>query len=152
MPDIQKLPSFTSTDQEGNEVNTQNLLGKPLVMFFYPKNFTPGCTAEVCSFRDAFKDFEDIGATVIGISRDDVDSHQKFIEKHNLPFQLISDPKKNLQKLFGVKSDLFGLIPGRETFVFDRKGNLIHRFKSQVKVEEHVAQAIDSIRKSEENY
>jgi peroxiredoxin Q/BCP len=149
MSKITDLPSFSVKDDEGNEIKTSDLLGRPLVIFFYPKDFTAGCTAEVCSFRDAYQDFEDVNATVLGVSQDDEQSHQKFIQKHNLPFRLLTDDDKALQKLFGVKGDLFGLIPGRETFVFSSQGKLIHHFKSQIKVEKHVMEALEAIRKAE---
>ncbi|MEZ4922786.1 MAG: peroxiredoxin [Crocinitomicaceae bacterium] len=149
MTTIKEIPSFKAKDDKGHWLTSDELLGQPLVLFFYPKDFSPGCTAEVCSFRDSFQDFNDVGARVIGISQDDEASHKGFIEKHSLPFQLLSDENKELRKLFGVKGDLFGLIPGRETFVFDSKGKLIHHFRSQTKFEKHVAESIQAIRDAE---
>ena len=149
MPQIDSIPQFEKQDQHGKTVSNETLIGKPSVIYFYPKNFTKGCTAEACSFRDAFEDFQDLGATVIGISQDSLSSHEKFSEEYRLPFQLLSDKDKTLQKLFGVKGDLFGLIPGRETFVFDSQGNLIHHFRSQMKFDQHVGEAIEAIRESQ---
>lgn len=146
---INSIPNFTTKDSQGTPISSDSLKGKPCVIFFYPKNFTYGCAAEVCSFRDGYQDFEEIGAKVIGISQDDNASHDEFINKHELPFQLISDGDNSLRKLFGVKGDLLGLIPGRETFVFDSAGKLIRHFKSQSKVKQHVNEAIEAIKKVE---
>lgn len=149
MSKIRQIPSFVAKDSKGEDIRSEDFLGKPLVMFFYPKDFSRGCTAEVCSFRDAYEDFKEVGAQVIGISQDDQVSHQSFIQKHNLPFQLLSDPDKKLRMLFGVKADMLGLIPGRETFVFNSKGKLIHHFRSQIKAEKHVSEAIKAIQEAE---
>lgn len=149
MSKIDQLPDFVAANDEGNQISSRDLIGKPLVIFFYPKDFSYGCTAEVCSFRDAYHDFEDIGATVYGVSSDSESSHKKFREKHNLPFKLLSDPDKKLRKAFGVRADLFGLLPGRETFIFNSEGKLIHHFKSQAKYENHVGEAINAIKQAE---
>ena len=117
-----KLPSFSAKDTNGNIFNSQDYIGKqPLVIYFYPKDDTPGCTAQACSFRDNYQEFKDLGAEVIGISSDTVTSHLKFKSKFNLPFILLSDNDKKLRKLFGVQNNLF-IIPGRETFVIDKEG------------------------------
>ncbi len=151
MDKIQELPDFSAIDQNGHQLSTASLTGSPLVVYFYPKNFTPGCTAEACTFRDSFEDFKEVGARVIGISSDDEASHKQFSDSYQLPFHLVSDPDKKLQRLFGVKSDLFGLIPGRETFIFDSEGRLIHRFRSQLQAQKHVDEAIAAIKAAEKS-
>lgn len=125
------LPEFTLNDQEGNPFSISAIKGgKPVVIYFYPKNFTPGCVKEACGFRDAYEDFTEIGAEVIGISNDTDSSHQQFTKKYKLPFVLLADTKNEVRKLFGVKNTVFGLLPGRETFVFNTNGILIFKFQS----------------------
>ena len=115
-----KVRHFKSVDTNGNEFESQDFLGKQwLVLYFYPKDDTPGCTTQACSFRDSYQDFKDLGAEVIGVSSDTVQSHIKFKSKFNLPFILLSDTNKVLRNLFGVPNDFFGLVPGRATYVID---------------------------------
>lgn len=138
-----KIPSFVLPDQNGQKVDIDNLIGKSnLVIYFYPKDDTPGCTAEACSFRDQFADFDDAGANVIGISSDSVKKHKQFAEKHNLPFTLLSDVNKKVRKAFGVPSDMLGLLPGRVTYIVDKKGVVKHVFNSQFNATKHVGEAI----------
>ena len=121
-----KLPFFDRIDQNGNQISSDQFVGKqPLVIFFYPKNFTPGCTAEACSFRDKYADFLAYGAQVIGISSDSEKSHVKFSNSYQLPFPLVSDADKSLQKAFGITPQFFGLLSRRVTFVFDASGALV---------------------------
>lgn len=137
-----RIPSFVLPNQNGENVNIDDLIGKSnLVIYFYPKDDTPGCTAEACSFRDQFADFEDIGAKVIGISSDSVKQHKEFAEKHNLPFTLLSDVNKKVRKAFGVPSDMLGLLPGRVTYVVDRQGVVRHVFNSQFNATRHVEES-----------
>src|SRR5680860_266986 len=118
-----KCPKFTLKDQNGEQFNMEDVLGKEnLVLYFYPKDDSPGCTKQACSFRDSFEDFVEIGARVIGISSDDEKSHKKFAKKHNLPFTLLADSDKKVRKMFGVPTNLLGLIPGRVTYVIDKEG------------------------------
>ncbi|NHN26215.1 peroxiredoxin [Flavobacterium jejuense] len=117
-----KVPDFTAKDQHGVFFKWSEYLGKPTVIYFYPKDDTPGCTAQACSFRDEYQDFKDLGAEVIGVSGDSEKSHVKFAQKYNLPFILLSDKDKSLRKLFDVPTNLLGLIPGRVTYVIDSKG------------------------------
>ena len=118
-----KAPAFTLSNQDGKTIESSSFYGKqPIVIYFYPKNFTPGCTAEACSFRDHYEDFTDLGAAVIGVSNDTVSSHARFVKKHNLPFTMLADENGELRKTFNVKGNLLGLIPGRETFVIDSNG------------------------------
>lgn len=139
------LPKFTATNQDGETFTSEILKGKPTVIYFYPKNFTPGCTQEACSFRDSYQDFQDLGAEVVGISGDTVASHIKFASKYNLPFTLLADTNKKIRKKFGVKSSLLGLLPGRETFVFDASGALVFRFNS-LAAAPHIEKALKYIK------
>ena len=124
------LPNFTAKDTNGTVFDSQNYIGKQsLVIYFYPKDNTPGCTVEACSFRDNYQDFKDLGAEVIGVSADSVTSHLKFKSKFNLPFILLSDADKKLRKLFGVENSLI-FLPGRETFVADKNGVILMIFNS----------------------
>ncbi|MFY8180975.1 MAG: peroxiredoxin [Flavobacterium sp.] len=141
-----KLPSFSAKDTNGNIFNSQDYIGKqPLVIYFYPKDDTPGCTAQACSFRDNYQEFKDLGAEVIGISSDTVTSHLKFKSKFNLPFILLSDNDKKLRKLFGVQNSLF-IIPGRETFVIDKQGLVVMVFNS-MSSEIHITKALKVLKK-----
>lgn len=144
-----KIPNFKAKDTNGNDFDSQEIIGqKPLVIYFYPKDNTPGCTVQACSFRDQYEDFKDLGAEVIGISSDSVASHQKFTQQYRLPFILLSDSDKKLRKLFGVPSNLFGLLPGRVTYVADKTGTVIMIFNS-MKAKNHIPKALEAIRKLE---
>jgi peroxiredoxin Q/BCP len=119
-----KIPNFSAKDTNGNNFDSATVIGvKPVVFYFYPKDNTPGCTAQACSFRDQYEDFKDLGAEVIGISSDSVASHEKFAKRYKLPFLLLSDNDKKINKLFGVKASLFGFLPGRVTYVADKLFN-----------------------------
>ena len=143
-----KAPHFILKDQEGNNFSSKDFIEKkPLVVFFYPKDFTPGCVKEVCSFRDQYQDFQDHGVEVIGISSDSEKSHQNFIEKYNLPFILLSDSKGEVRKQFGIPSKMFGLLPGRMTFVIDIKGTVQLSFNSQFGAEKHIEEALKVLSK-----
>jgi peroxiredoxin Q/BCP len=142
-----KIPNFTAKDSEGNDFNSNDALGKkPLVIYFYPKDNTPGCTAQACSFRDQYEDFKELGAEVIGISSDSVVSHQQFTEKYRLPFLLLSDTDKKIRKLFGVPAGLFGILPGRVTYVVDKTGTVIMVFDSMMATK-HIPKALEAIKK-----
>jgi len=124
------LPNFKAKDTNGTIFESQNYIGKqPLIIYFYPKDDTPGCTTQACGFRDNYQKFRDLEAEVIGISADSVQSHIKFKTKFNLPFILLSDTDKKLRKLFGVEND-FLFIPGRQTFVIDNNGVILFIFNS----------------------
>jgi thioredoxin-dependent peroxiredoxin len=140
-----KAPDFTLPSQSKEMLRLKDLLGKPVVLFFYPKDNTLGCTKEVCAFRDDFEEFGKLDAEVIGISSDSVESHKAFAEKHNLPFALLSDEGSKLRMLYGVPNTL-GLIPGRVTYVIDEQGVVRHIFSSQLDVERHVQDAIEALR------
>ncbi|GAA3736704.1 peroxiredoxin [Flavobacterium ginsengisoli] len=139
------VPNFTAKDNNGELFESQSVLGrKPLVIYFYPKDNTPGCTTEACSFRDQYEDFKDLGAEVIGISSDSVKSHHKFASKYKLPFILLSDQDKRLRKLFGVRNNLFGLLPGRVTYIIDKNGLLISIFDS-ANAAKHIPKALEIV-------
>lgn len=141
------IPSFHLNDQNGIVFNSDDIIGKkPVVIYFYPKNFTPGCTKEACSFRDSYEDFKEIGAEVVGISNDSEKSHAKFSAKYNLPFILLADANGKVRKKFGIKKSLLGLVPGRETFVIDAQGKLIFKFNS-LDASKHMKKALKAIKK-----
>lgn len=142
------MPEFSLKDQEGNWFHSSEHIGKkPLVIFFYPKDFTPGCTAEACAFRDSYEDFTDAGALVIGISSDTESSHRKFADRHRLPFVLLSDPKKEVRRMFRVENRLLNLLPGRETFVVDKTGTIVMAFEG-IRASGHVPRALQALKKA----
>jgi thioredoxin-dependent peroxiredoxin len=135
-------PDFILEAASGQKVSLSDFKGKrSVVLYFYPKDETMGCTKEACGFRDSYEVFKRLGAEVIGISSDSSESHRKFAEHYSLPFTLLSDPKKEVRKLYGVKSSM-GIIPGRVTYVIDTEGRVIHIFNSQTRAEEHVREAL----------
>ncbi len=139
-------PDFTLPSQAGELVSLKDFIGtKPVVLFFYPKDDTPGCTKQACAFRDDYEEFGKLDAEVIGISSDSVDSHRRFVSKHDLPFTLLSDEGGKVRKLYGVQNS-FGLFPGRVTYVIDEEGMVRHIFSSQLGVERHVEEAIEALR------
>jgi thioredoxin-dependent peroxiredoxin len=134
------MPDSTLVGPDG-PTKIRERIGKPLVVYFYPKDETYGCTKEACEFRDQYESFVEAGADVIGVSRDDAASHTKFREHHKLPFTLLSDPGGSVAASWGVKNTL-GVIPGRVTFVFDKAGVVRHRFESAVRFGKHVEEAL----------
>jgi thioredoxin-dependent peroxiredoxin len=137
------IPTFVLPDQNGNLFDINSVIGKKnLVIYFYPKDDSPGCTAQACSFRDQFEVFNEADAVIIGISGQSVESHKEFAEKYRLSFTLLSDEGNKIRKQFGVPSDLLGLLPGRVTFVADKKGKVIYVFNSQTQVTKHVDEAL----------
>lgn len=143
----ESAPDFNKTTQNGDSISLSQFRGdKAVVLYFYPKDETPGCTAEACSFRDNFEDFVEAGAVVIGVSQDSEKSHQSFAQHHQLPFLLISDRDKALQKGYGVPKTL-GLLPGRVTFVIDREGVVQHVFNSQINAKKHVREALGVVKR-----
>jgi peroxiredoxin Q/BCP len=139
-------PDFTLPSSGGKSVTLSQLYAdKTVVLFFYPKDDTPGCTVEACSFRDRYETFVEAGAEVVGVSSDSTASHHRFAEKHRLPMTLLSDTGGKVRALFGVKSTL-GLMPGRATFVIDRHGVVRHRFSSQLRASAHVGEALTVVR------
>ena len=140
-----RAPEFTLPDASGKDVRLADFRGRPVVLYFYPKDDTPGCTKEACSFRDQYEDFQDAGAVVLGVSSDSAESHRKFAARHRLPFTLLSDRGGRVRKLYGVPATL-GLLPGRVTFVIDGGGVVRHVFSSQLDATRHVAEALEVLR------
>ena len=141
----QPAPDFTLQSTKG-ETRLSSYRGKKsVVLFFYPKDDTPGCTAEACSFRDSNDVFAEAGAEVMGISTDSIASHEKWATKHSLPMRLLSDPGGKVRDAYGVKM-LLGLWPGRVTFVIDPEGIVRHVFESQLRATKHVAEAMQTIK------
>jgi peroxiredoxin Q/BCP len=136
-------PSFTLPNQSGELIQIDEFIGKKkLVLFFYPKDDTPGCTKEACEFRDRYTEFLDKDCVVFGISSDSETAHVSFQNKYQLPYSLLSDQAKKVRKLFGVPGNLFGLIPGRVTYIFNLKGVCIGIFNSQLDPIGHIDAAL----------
>lgn len=141
-----RMPSFALPGPDGAVVRLEDHLGRgPVVVYFYPKDETYGCTIEACTFRDTHDDFLAAQAKVFGISSDSPESHAAFIRHHNLPFTLLSDPDRRTFAAFGVSS-LFGVVPGRETFVADANGIIRHHFDSRLFFRKHVQEALEAVR------
>jgi peroxiredoxin Q/BCP len=140
-----KAPDFTLPSQSGEMVSLKEFLGeKVVILYFYPKDDTPGCTKEACAFRDEHEEFGKLDAEVIGVSSDSVESHRRFAEKHDLSFPLLSDEGGKVRKLYGV-SNTFGIFPGRVTYVIDEAGVVRHVFSSQIGAVKHVEGALKSL-------
>ena len=143
------VPRFQLLDQNGNLFDINSVLGKNnLVIYFYPKDDTPGCTAQACSFRDHFEEFVNNETIVIGISSQSVESHKAFSLKHLLSFTLLSDTDNKVRKLFGVPTNIFGLLPGRVTYIVDKSGRVIYIFNSQFHATQHVDEALKVLKMS----
>jgi peroxiredoxin Q/BCP len=139
-------PDFSLPSNRGRDVSLSEFKGqKAVVLFFYPKDGTPGCTAEACDFRDSHARFVGSGAEVIGVSEDSVQSHERFAQKHELPMTLLSDVGGKVRALYGVKNTL-GFIKGRVTFVIDRQGVVRHVYESQLQFGKHVTEALEIVR------
>jgi thioredoxin-dependent peroxiredoxin len=136
---------FVLPSQLGEMVRLGDFIGKkPVVLFFYPKDDTPGCTKQACAFRDDFEEFRKLDAEVFGISSASVESHKSFAAKHDLPFTLLSDVGGRVRRLYGVPNT-FGLFPGRVTYVVDEEGVVRHVFSSQVEAVRHVEEALKAL-------
>ncbi|WP_298222888.1 peroxiredoxin [Flavobacterium sp.] len=141
------IPHFIAKDAAGKDFDSRNYIGKkPVVIYFYPKDDTRVCTQQACSFRDQYDDFKALGAEVIGISGDSIQSHQKFSAQYQLPFILLSDADRKLRKLFGVPRDLLGLIPGRVTYVANERGIITMIFNSTSGTI-HIKKALEALQK-----
>ena len=137
-----RAPAFTSKSQSGELVDLGDFIGKKeIVLYFYPKDNTPGCTAEAKAFRDHYEAFKEAGAEVIGVSSDSVDSHRDFSARCALPFTILSDEGGKVRKLYGVPSTL-GLLPGRVTYIIDSGGRVRYIFNSQMNPAKHVEEAM----------
>ncbi|MBK6284434.1 MAG: peroxiredoxin [Draconibacterium sp.] len=137
------IPDIILRNQNGELFNLKKeTAGKNVVLYFYPKDDTPGCTAQACSFRDQFEDFTDADAVVIGISGQSVESHKAFAEKHRLTFTLLSDEGNKIRKQFGVPTNFFGLMPGRVTYVIDKNNKVVYIFNSQTNISGHIEESL----------
>lgn len=144
----ENVPYFELKDQKGDLFKSDTVIGqKPAVVYFYPKDETPGCTAEACSFRDSYEDFKDLGAEVIGISSDSIGSHKRFAQRHSLSFILLADTKKVVQRLFKLPKTLFGLYTKRITFVIDQTGKVVYVHDS-ILATSHIKKALKAIKNS----
>ncbi len=137
------VPDFSLRDQNGKLFDISSIKGKKkIVLFFYPQDGSLNCTREACYFRDLTDVFEEAGAVIIGISSQSIESHKEFAEKNNLNYILLSDDQNAVRKLFGVPGKIFGLVPGRVTYVADRSGKVVYLFNSQNDVMRHVDEAL----------
>jgi thioredoxin-dependent peroxiredoxin len=142
-----KAPDFTLPSQAGEPVRLSDRLGgHSVVLYFYPKDETRGCTAEACAFRDSYEVFAEAGAEVIGVSSDSVDKHAGFADHHKLPFTLLSDQGGAVRKSYGVPAAL-GVLPGRVTYVIDRAGTVRHVFNSMLNIGRHIDDALTVVKK-----
>lgn len=129
-----KAPDFTLPDKDGNNVSLHDFAGKKVILYFYPKDDTTGCTKQACGFAALYPDFEEAGAVVIGVSKDSVASHQKFVTKYDLPFVLLADPELNVIKAYDVwvEKSMFGkkyMCTERSTYVIDENGTIVKAFQ-----------------------
>jgi len=143
-----QAPDFCLQNQFGESIHLSQFTGSPVAVFFYPKDFTPGCTAQVCGFRDQSSTFKQMGAVVLGISGDATITHQRFSQQHQVPFHLLSDPGNTVRTAWGVPKTL-GLLPGRVTYVLD-KGLIVRRiFSSQFNIDGHIQQALAALQSNQ---
>ena len=140
----QKAPDFTAKDQNGKNISLSDFSGKDVILYFYPKDDTPGCTTQACAFRDSYEVFKDAGAEVIGISEDSQQSHEKFAAKYQLPFTLLSDTGNKVRQLYGVPATLW-IMPGRVTYAIDKQGVVKHIFDSMLDFKAHVSESLKTL-------
>tara|TARA_Y100001968_G_C18903288_1_gene501770 strand:+ start:103 stop:561 length:459 start_codon:yes stop_codon:yes gene_type:complete len=145
-----KLPSFSLLDQSGKCRTDQQIIGQPHVLFFYPKDDTPGCTIEACGFRDKYDLFKVLGAEVWGISNGSESSHLDFATKNKLPYPLLCDRNNELRKAFGVPKFL-GMVEGRVTYIIDKKGIVCHIFEDLLNGPAHIKEAIKVLKRIQTN-
>lgn len=149
MPSLEigdRAPEFSATAADGRRVSLADYRGKnTVVVFFYPRDNSPVCTQEACSFRDAYEEFVEQGAVVIGVSGDSDERHRSFAQSQRLPYLLVADGDGSLRKAFGVTKSLF-VLPGRVTFVIDREGIVRHKFNSLLQGKKHVEEALRTVR------
>ncbi|KAF2073517.1 hypothetical protein CYY_005167 [Polysphondylium violaceum] len=139
-----QAPDFTAPDKDGKEVSLKQFAGKILVLYFYPKDNTPGCTAQACEFRDKYEQFIKAGADVVGVSGDDGESHTKFTSKYKLPFTLITDKSGALAKEYGVGKELL-ILPGRTTFIIDQNQKVASIYSSLMRATSHIEESLKVI-------
>ena len=139
-------PDFTLPDQTGTPVRLGDVIGRnTVVLYFYPKDQTPGCTVEARAFRDSYDEFAAAGAEVIGVSADSVAAHRRFVRSQALPFRLLSDKDGAVRRLYGVRQTL-GILPGRVTYVIDTAGIVRHIYSSQLRARNHSRESLDAVR------
>lgn len=138
----EKAPDFTLSNQAGEQVRLSDYKGKKVVLYFYPKDMTPGCTTQACDFRDSHEQFADLNAVILGVSPDPIERHEKFIEKYNLPFHLLADEDHKVSETYGVwqlkktfGNEYYGIV--RSTFIIDEAGNLLKDFRN-IRVKGHI--------------
>ncbi|MDA3129906.1 thioredoxin-dependent thiol peroxidase [Aliibacillus thermotolerans] len=148
----EKAPDFTLPASNGKNISLSDYKGKKVVLYFYPKDMTPGCTTQACDFRDYMKEFEEVNTVILGVSPDPLDKHEKFIEKHGLPFPLLSDEEKEVAKMYGVwqlkknfGKEYMGIV--RSTFLIDEDGTLVKEWR-KVRVKNHVADTLAYIKEN----
>jgi len=132
------LPEFSLYNQSNELILSTSFKNNFLIIFFYPKDDSPGCTKEVCSFRDSYSELKNIDTEIIGISSDSITNHQKFAKNFYINYNLLSDYKKKVRKLFGVPKSFFGLLPGRVTYIFDPNRKLLKIINSQFDINSHI--------------
>src|SRR5690625_3757674 len=146
----EKAPDFTLQNQDGEDVQLADFKGKNVVLYFYPKDMTPGCTTQACDFRDHYDEFSELDAVILGVSPDPVERHQKFIDKYDLPFELLADEDHKVAEEFGVWKlkknfgrEYYGI--ERSTFIIDKEGKLMKEYR-KVRVKGHVEEALEFLR------
>lgn len=145
-----KAPVFTLQNQHGERISLEDFKGKNVVLYFYPKDMTPGCTTQACDFRDSYKDFSDQNTVILGVSPDPIERHETFVDKYDLPFHLLADEDHELAEKYGVwqlkktfGNEYYGIV--RSTFIIDTEGELVHEMRN-VRVKGHVERALSYIR------
>ncbi|GGN53874.1 thioredoxin-dependent thiol peroxidase [Oceanobacillus indicireducens] len=145
-----EVNNFTIQNQSGEEISLSDYRGKYVILYFYPKDMTPGCTTQACDFRDNHEKFSELDAVILGVSPDPVERHQKFIDKHDLPFELLADENHELAKAFDVWKlkknfgrEYYGV--ERSTFIIDKEGKLLKEYR-KVRVKGHVEEALEYLR------
>ena len=146
------LPKFSLYNQFNNLIYPDKFKNRFLVIFFYPKNYTLGCTKEVCYFRDSYSELKNIETEVFGISSDNIKNHANFAKKFNVNYNLLSDSEKKIRKLFDVPNNFFGLLPGRVTYIFNKNGKLLKTINSQIDINSHIRIAKKTITEYKNNY
>ena len=142
-----QLPDISLKNENNQEIKLKDFIGKPMVIFFYPKDNTKVCTAQACSFRDHFDEYLKYDAVILGISKDSPESHSKVVSKRALPFPLLSDPKGKAIKAFKVSTYLFGILSARCTFVIDKAGIIQYAFREDFKAEYHITKSLKLLSK-----
>lgn len=140
------LPEFSLKNQHNELINSKDWIGAPVVVYFYPSDFTRFCTAQACSFRNHFDDFKNFNVRIVGISFNTVKSHERFAKEHQLPYTILSDTNNKVRNIFGVPKGLLGMGLGRVTYVFDAKGKLVFRYQADFKAKEHMLKALEIVK------